>query len=538
MEVAPPVTRARTAQSERLLAPASLAVHSLVTLLFVAAMLWFGSGWVSWDDVRQHPILFSALSAVLLVQMLNPLTRWLLLLKMRRPCFLAPVSGLRVAVVTSFVPGSEALEMLSQTLQAMMALRYPHDTWVLDEGDDPAVKALCHQLGVFHFSRRGRPEYQMAEGPCKARSKHGNYNAWLAEIGGDRYDILAAFDPDHIPGPKFLERTLGYFRDSTVGYVQAAQAYYNQPASFIARGAAEETYDYNSTIQMASYGMGYPIVVGCHNVHRMSALQQVGGFAAHDADDLVITLHYRNRGWRGVFVPEILARGLAPVDWRGYLVQQRRWARSVLDVKLRVQPSLSGQMPWDSRLISYLHGFNYLQPSLAALTLVGALSCMLATGSVPRAVTGLSWARVLPLVAVATVMHLLRQRFYLDWRSERGLHLRARLLRFAKWPFLLMAGIDVLSGRTFGYVMTPKVKDRAAGLILLGPFGATAAALMVAWLAGALRGREPGAMPQAIAAAVILLCVGLIASEFRQYPEPFDANLAAGVRRSQAMDTA
>ena len=59
---------------------------------------------------------------------------------------------------------------------------------------------------------------------------------------------------------------------------------------------------------MYCYAMGYPIVTGCHTTHRAAALKAVGGFASHDADDLLITLLYRSQGWRGVYVPKILAR--------------------------------------------------------------------------------------------------------------------------------------------------------------------------------------------------------------------------------------
>ena len=76
---------------------------------------------------------------------------------------------------------------------------------------------------------------------------------------------------------------------------------------------------------MFGYAMGYPIVTGCHSTHRVSALKEVAGFPAHDAEDLLITLFYRSIGWRGVYVPKILARGLTPVDWGGYIKQQLRW---------------------------------------------------------------------------------------------------------------------------------------------------------------------------------------------------------------------
>ena len=133
---------------------------------------------------------------------------------------------------------------------------YPHDTWVLDEGDEAPVKALCYALGAQHFSRKNFSHYHTAQGTFQSHSKYGNYNAWLAEVGFKRYDIITAFDPDHVPKPSFLAHVLGYFEDPQVGYVQVAPAYYNQKTSFIARGAAEETYAFYSTMQMASYGLG------------------------------------------------------------------------------------------------------------------------------------------------------------------------------------------------------------------------------------------------------------------------------------------
>jgi len=42
--------------------------------------------------------------------------------------------------------------------------------------------------------------------------------------------------------------------------------------------------------------LGLLIIVGSHNRHRVAALGQVGGFPVHDADDLLLTLHYRAAG--------------------------------------------------------------------------------------------------------------------------------------------------------------------------------------------------------------------------------------------------
>ena len=107
----------------------------------------------------------------------------------------------------------------------------------------------------------------------ESRSKHGNYNAWLYEIGFKRYDIITAFDPDHVPQPCYSLPGTRVFRRSVRG-VRAGCPSLLQPKRQFHRRAAEETYAYYSTIQMASYGMGYPVVIGCHNTHRVTALQE------------------------------------------------------------------------------------------------------------------------------------------------------------------------------------------------------------------------------------------------------------------------
>lgn len=504
--MAEPAARLRV---RRVLGSAELCAFAALSAAGFAAIAWFAVAWVT-GGWGAHPLILLVLSGLLLMLGVNQQGRWLLLLPMRRPEPMPAPAGLRVAVVTTFVPGVESLEMLEATLAAMQRIRYPHDTWLLDEGDDPEAAALCRRLGVRHFSRRHRSEYQAPDGAFRARTKHGNYNAWLHAEGYARYEVLAAFDPDHVPQPEFLDRTIGYLADTSVGYVQAAQAYYNQAASLVARGAAEETYAYFSAVQMASYGMGYPIIVGGHNVHRVAALQAVGGFAVHDADDLLLTMRYRAAGWQGVYHPEIIARGLTPVDWQGYLVQQRRWARSVLDLKFRHGAGYATALPIRTRLMSYLHGLNFLHRSLAH---AGVLACLLLLlllgGTLPVLSTHLVAPSLALLVALGA-QELFRQRFYLDRRRESGMHWCAGMLGFAKWPWFLLALADAAANRRLGYVVTQKARSPGAYRPFVAWNAFLAATLVGTWLWATLHGPVPvalgiGALGGALATAFLAI---------------------------------
>jgi cellulose synthase/poly-beta-1,6-N-acetylglucosamine synthase-like glycosyltransferase len=496
---------------------------AILTALQLAFVAWALGHWFAWAGALEHPASFVVLTTLLVLGVGLFEGRWLCLLLMRRPDQVPPRNGWSVGVAVTFVPDVEDVEMLEETVAALLAMDYPHDTWVLDEGDSEEVRDLCRRLGAHHFSRKGRPSYQRPSGAFAAATKHGNYNAWLYEMGFARYDLIVGFDPDHVPARGFLRRVLGYFEDPSVGYVQAPQAYYNQGASFIARGAAEETYAYYSSVQMAAYATGYPIVTGCHNAHRARALREVGGFAPHDGDDLLITLHYRAAGWRGVYVPEILARGITPVDWLGYLRQQRRWARSVLDIKLRIFPRLAGELPWRERLASLIHGLYYLQGLGTALGI--AVIILLDLTWSPGVLTEVP--KVLLMLGVLGLCDLYRQRFFLEPSRERGLHLRSAVLRLAKWPHILAALFDVVFPRKRAYAVTPKARRPSLSRTALAvPHGSVACAVGLAWGVGVLAGNLDNAVLHLANAGIVISSLALVASERLRFPPPFDPRLA------------
>jgi cellulose synthase (UDP-forming) len=470
---------AAVAQSEPVLVGQRRVVFLLLTALLLVAVGAFARYWFALPDMRVHPVLYAAATAGVFYLIGVWMLPWLALARMERPVYMAPAPGWRVAVATTFTPPTESIAMLEQTVAALVALDYPHDTWVLDEGDLPEVRALCARLGARHFSRRNRPDYQAPTGPYMARTKFGNLNAWLAEPESAAYDLLAAFDPDHVPEQHYLTRTLGYFSDPGVGYVQAAQFYYNQDASFIARGAAEESYDFYSSGQMAAHAFGEPTIVGSHTVHRISALRALGGVPPHEAEDVYLTLLYRWGRWRGIYVPEILAMGMAPVDWRAYTRQQRRWARALLDLKLRVLPRVAPRMTIGERAVGLLHGTFFLRP-LVLLVLYPMLAYMLVANVQPAFFHRYAFLALFALSMVFFCTDRFRQLYYLDRRHEGGIHWRSLVLQYAKWPYFAHAVWQAVRGWKGSFTVTPKTGKRSVGGSIVVPHLALALVMAVA----------------------------------------------------------
>jgi cellulose synthase/poly-beta-1,6-N-acetylglucosamine synthase-like glycosyltransferase len=258
-------------------------------------------------------------------------------------------------------------------------------------------------------------------------------------------------------------------------------------------------------------------------VQRTAALRQVGGFAPHDADDLLITLLYRAARWRGIYVPQRLAIGLTPVDWSGYLNQQRRWARSVLDIKFRLYPKLARSLPLRERVMTFFQGLYYLHGVAVAITL-GVFTYVLVSGHAP-VVTGPSMiVRLLLLWLVLQLCDFYRQRFYLHPRQERGVHWRGAFLRFAKWPYVALAFVEAVFRWERGYAITLKVKrDRAFATL---SHVLTALLIGTAWIVGTWHHSIHNYVVDGLAAAVVAASVAVVLTEFLAFPAPFDRSMA------------
>jgi cellulose synthase (UDP-forming) len=266
------------------------------------------------------------------------------------------------------------------------------------------------------------------------------------------------------------------------------------------------------------------MVIGCHNTHRITALRQIGGFAAHEADDMVMTLLYRAHGWRGVYVPQILARGLTPVDWSGYLKQQRRWARSVLDFKIRVFPRYATRLPLLERILTYVHGLYYLRGPVTALQIF-LLLFMLVAGIAPAGVGTWFLHYTIAIWLTVILCDFYRQRFFLDQTSERGLHWRSGLVTFLKWPSFVLAFSDAMRGRYGSYTITTKThsSDTAFGFAITHTviFVLVASAWTVAFLCGSI---EFLALHIAAGFTAITSLVGVITA-CRRFPTQYEPEM-------------
>jgi cellulose synthase (UDP-forming) len=290
-------------------------------------------------------------------------------------------------------------------------------------------------------------------------AKAGKVNEALQMI---QEDFVLILDPDHIPFPNFLDRVLGYFRDEKVGFVQVAQAYYNQYRSFTAKGAAEQTYTFYGPTLMGLFGYGSSVAIGANCTFRKKALDSIGGHGVGLAEDLITSIRLHAKGWKSVFTPVVVSRGLVPEDFGSFCKQQLKWSRGVFEVLFTEIPQLYKRLSfW--QLVSYLGISTYYLVGLTTFIYILIPFLYFWMGLLPA---NMDFGEFLiygsPIAIIAIAIYLFVQRWLSHPQTEKGFHWRGMILKFSSWPVFLLGNILALVNAEIPYI--PTAKKAVSGL--------------------------------------------------------------------------
>jgi cellulose synthase (UDP-forming) len=258
----------------------------------------------------------------------------------RRPAPGAPPAG----EVDVFIPVcGEDVDMVEATVLAALAIDWPHETIVLNDGLIAGaanwwdIEVMCAQLGVRCLTRQDG-----------ARGKAGNLNAALTRTSGD---FIVCLDADHLARPELGELLLGHFEDPRIAFVASRQSFK------LDRGDAlghQEALFYRA-IQPAKDRDNAAFSCGNGVAYRRAAIESVGGFSEWNiVEDLHTSFELHARGWRSAYVGTPVSVGTAPSTAAEMANQRLRWATDSLRMFFFDNPLLKRGLTMRQRL-HYLH---------------------------------------------------------------------------------------------------------------------------------------------------------------------------------------
>jgi cellulose synthase/poly-beta-1,6-N-acetylglucosamine synthase-like glycosyltransferase len=273
--------------------------------------------------------------------------------------------------VTVQLPIYNEMYVIDRLLDSVTRIRYPRELMeiqVLDDSTDETVelvKRLIEQyrsegFDIKHLHRKDRTGF-----------KAGALEAGLKVATGE---FVLIFDADFVAPPDILEKTLGHFVDEKVGMVQARWGHINRDYSLLTQVQAIML-DGHFVLEHGGRNRSgrFFNFNGTAGVWRRSTIADAGGWT-HDTltEDLDLSYRAQMKGWRFVYLQDVVSEAEIPVEMNGFKSQQFRWAKGQIQTCRKLLPSIfASNLPLPVKVESFFHlGANFGYPLMILLALL------------------------------------------------------------------------------------------------------------------------------------------------------------------------
>lgn len=350
----------------------------------------------------------------------------------------------------------EPLDIVEKTLAAAHRMNYSN--FKISLLNDGYVAKKKNWEDVTHLAKKY--DVQCITRTIAGGAKAGNINNGLRETHNP---FVVIFDADHIPHKDFLRKTMPYFFDDNVGFVQSPQYYENSEMNYVTGGSWEQQSLFFGPICKGKSRLNSSIMCGTNMVIRRKAIEEVGGMCdTNIAEDFVTGLFMHQKGWLSVYVPEILAEGLAPEDFLSYYKQQLRWARGSLEVLFKYNPFfMKGKLQLKQK-IQYLASASYYISGIFIFINLCIPIIFLFTGIVPFYISTMS-------LAIVFLPYMFLVIYTLQLSTNFTYTFRALAFSISSWTIHLNALRGIISGKPAKFSITSKTALRGNFLYLVWP---------------------------------------------------------------------
>ena len=325
----------------------------------------------------------------------------------------APIlKDVELPYVTVQLPLYNEQFVAERLLTAVSVLDYPRDRLhiqVLDDSTDETVELVRER--VAQLKAQGLPIDVIH------RTDRTGYKAGALENGlkYTKGEFVAIFDADFVPDPDFLRKTVPYFYiDKRIGVVQTRWGHLNPNDNLLTRSEALMI-DGHFAVEQFARSSGDLIFTfnGTCGLWRRCTIEDAGGWQ-HDTltEDSDLSFRAQMKGWRFLFVPDVMVPGEVPPHMVAFKQQQARWAKGTTQVLLKLAlPLAKSPLSLRKRVMGILQLMPYPSQPLALCILL-LMPIMILT----HALTDLPLGPLGILGAIVPIMYVLSQQMlYKNW---------------------------------------------------------------------------------------------------------------------------
>jgi len=241
--------------------------------------------------------------------------------------------------ITVQLPLFNELYVVDRLLKAVTAIEYPREKLeiqVLDDSTDETVKVA--EAVVAKYAEQGFDIHYIH------RMDRTGFKAGALENGNKfaKGELLAIFDADFVPKPDCLRKLVDFFTDPSVGCAQMRWAHINGNYNLLTR-LQTIMLDGHFVVEQTTRNRtgGFFNFNGTAGIWRRQAIEMSGGWQ-HDTltEDTDLSFRAQLMGWRFVYLLDEESPAEIPVEINAFKAQQRRWAKGVMQVGLKLYPRI------------------------------------------------------------------------------------------------------------------------------------------------------------------------------------------------------
>jgi cellulose synthase/poly-beta-1,6-N-acetylglucosamine synthase-like glycosyltransferase len=241
--------------------------------------------------------------------------------------------------ITVQLPLFNELYVVERLVKAVTEIDYPHDKLeiqVLDDSTDETTKVA--EDVVAKYAAQGFDIHLIH------RSDRTGFKAGALENGNKfaKGELLAIFDADFVPKPDCLRKLVDYFTDPLVGCAQMRWAHINGNYNLLTR-LQTIMLDGHFVVEQTTRNRtgGFFNFNGTAGIWRRRAIEMSGGWQ-HDTltEDTDLSFRAQLMGWKFVYLLDEEAPAEIPVEINAFKAQQRRWAKGVMQVGIKLYPRI------------------------------------------------------------------------------------------------------------------------------------------------------------------------------------------------------
>jgi cellulose synthase/poly-beta-1,6-N-acetylglucosamine synthase-like glycosyltransferase len=241
--------------------------------------------------------------------------------------------------ITVQLPLFNELYVVDRLLKAVTAIDYPREKLeiqVLDDSTDETVRVA--EAVVAKYAEQGFDIHYIH------RADRTGFKAGALENGNKsaKGELLAIFDADFVPKPDCLRKLVDFFTDPMVGCAQMRWSHINGDYNLLTR-LQTIMLDGHFVVEQTTRNRtgGFFNFNGTAGIWRRQAIEMSGGWQ-HDTltEDTDLSFRAQLMGWKFVYLLDEEAPAEIPVEINAFKAQQRRWAKGVMQVGLKLYPRI------------------------------------------------------------------------------------------------------------------------------------------------------------------------------------------------------